>query len=469
MVSRRNLYRFSQLLCDLIALVSAWYLSVVSRVLLNPVASHSLTSSHARQWAPPLAWILVAWVAAAAFRGVYSAPLRTQVLTNIRRVAETTVMVLLVTTSMMYFANDISRDTSRVFMLIFSPMSFLLLTASRFSARALAIRLGRDLPAGDYIAVLGDRSSADALVERLRRQPEHMFVRGIILPAGHPVEPAGGVPVLGTTANLAALINRERVGQIVLVNNQVPLRDVETCAEISARMGVTMSWSLYSGDSAEEGVPLVDVDWRSLAPWQETAKRLLDIVLASALLLALAPLLFLIAIAVKATSSGPLLYRSPRVGKGGRHFTFLKFRSMYVNCGRSLVAHQNEKDGHIFKMRHDPRVTPVGRTLRRLSLDELPQLINVLRGDMSLVGPRPLPAEDLGPDGMSPRFVIWSRQRSKTRPGITGLWQIRGRSNLPFDDMVRYDQEYVRNWSLILDLVILAKTPLLVLLGDGAY
>jgi lipopolysaccharide/colanic/teichoic acid biosynthesis glycosyltransferase len=157
------------------------------------------------------------------------------------------------------------------------------------------------------------------------------------------------------------------------------------------------------------------------------------------------------------------------VGKGGKYFTFLKFRSMYTDRNRASVATLNERDGHIFKIRKDPRVTPVGRILRRLSFDELPQLFNVLRGDMSLVGPRPLPAEDLGPDGMSQRFIIWSKQRSQTPPGITGLWQIRGRSNLPFDAMLLYDQEYVRNWSLMLDLIILLKTPLFVLLGDGAY
>jgi lipopolysaccharide/colanic/teichoic acid biosynthesis glycosyltransferase len=148
---------------------------------------------------------------------------------------------------------------------------------------------------------------------------------------------------------------------------------------------------------------------------------------------------------------------------------FLKFRSMQVNSGRADVAARNEKSGHLFKIRNDPRVTPLGRFIRRYSLDELPQLINVLMGDMSLVGPRPLPIEDLGPDGMSRTFAIWSEHRASVPPGITGLWQIRGRSELPFADLVRHDLEYIHNWSLKLDITILLQTPFQVFFGRGAY
>ena len=129
----------------------------------------------------------------------------------------------------------------------------------------------------------------------------------------------------------------------------------------------------------------------------------------------------------------------------------------------------NEASGHVFKIRRDPRVTPVGRVMRRLSFDELPQLFNVLAGDMSLVGPRPLPAEDLSSDGMSRIYAEWAQQRSLVRPGITGLWQIRGRSDLTFAQMVELDLEYVRNWSLGLDISILLETPRAVLIGKGAY
>jgi lipopolysaccharide/colanic/teichoic acid biosynthesis glycosyltransferase len=133
------------------------------------------------------------------------------------------------------------------------------------------------------------------------------------------------------------------------------------------------------------------------------------------------------------------------------------------------VKHANQTDGHLFKIRNDPRVTPLGRFLRRYSLDELPQLLNVLAGHMSLVGPRPLPVEDLDPDGLSSRYAMWSEQRASVPPGITGLWQINGRSELTFSGLVKYDLDYVHNWSLMLDLKILLRTPVVVLVGRGAY
>jgi lipopolysaccharide/colanic/teichoic acid biosynthesis glycosyltransferase len=136
---------------------------------------------------------------------------------------------------------------------------------------------------------------------------------------------------------------------------------------------------------------------------------------------------------------------------------------------RAELAARNEHTGHLFKVKDDPRVTPLGRFMRRYSIDELPQLINVLIGDMSLVGPRPLPASDLHPDGQSPFFANWAEQRSRVLPGITGLWQVRGRSDLQFKEMMDLDSYYIRNWSLKLDIKILLQTPLVVLIGRGAY
>jgi lipopolysaccharide/colanic/teichoic acid biosynthesis glycosyltransferase len=172
-----------------------------------------------------------------------------------------------------------------------------------------------------------------------------------------------------------------------------------------------------------------------------------------------------VALAIKLDSPGPIFYRQQRVGKHGRRFWMLKFRSMRQDADRlldTLRAH-NEASGPLFKMRRDPRITRVGRLLRRWSLDELPQLFNVLRGDMSLVGPRPpIPAE-------VEEYEDWQHGRLRAVPGITGLWQVSGRSEVPFHDMVRLDLHYIRNWSLGLDLVILLRTIPAVLTSRGAY
>lgn len=197
----------------------------------------------------------------------------------------------------------------------------------------------------------------------------------------------------------------------------------------------------------------------------ERLKRAIDVV-GAALLLALAsPLMLALAAAIRLSSPGGVLYRSTRVGRGGRHFTFLKFRSMRRDASRPAALPGEP----VFKLRSDARVTALGRWMRRWSLDELPQLINVLRGEMSLVGPRPLPAQDLDPDGRSRRFAEWGELRASTPPGLTGLWQISGRSDLEFEKWIELDLAYVRGRSVKLDLKILAETPLAVLGGRGAY
>jgi lipopolysaccharide/colanic/teichoic acid biosynthesis glycosyltransferase len=185
---------------------------------------------------------------------------------------------------------------------------------------------------------------------------------------------------------------------------------------------------------------------------------------AALLLVLLAPVMAGVALAVKVSSPGPVLFRQPRLGRDGRPFTFLKFRTMVSDADARLaeVADRNQADGLLFKIFEDPRVTPVGRFLRRTSLDELPQLWNVLRGDMSLVGPRPLP---IGLDELAGE----ARRRLRVKPGLTGLWQVNGRSDLSWSEMVRLDLRYVDRWSLGLDLAILVRTPAAVLARRGAY
>jgi lipopolysaccharide/colanic/teichoic acid biosynthesis glycosyltransferase len=172
-----------------------------------------------------------------------------------------------------------------------------------------------------------------------------------------------------------------------------------------------------------------------------------------------------IALAVKAGSRGPVLYRSMRPGMGGQPFACLKFRTMVAGADNAqpLLEDRNEASGALFKMRSDPRLTPVGRALRRFSLDELPQLVNVLRGEMSLVGPRPLPQRDFD------QLEDWHKKRYMVMPGMTGLWQVSGRAELDFDDLVRLDFLYLERWSVFLDLTILVKTLPAVIWGRGAF
>jgi exopolysaccharide biosynthesis polyprenyl glycosylphosphotransferase len=203
---------------------------------------------------------------------------------------------------------------------------------------------------------------------------------------------------------------------------------------------------------------------RSFA-YEETLKRLLDIVLATAGLIALLPVWICIAIAVKLDSPGPAIFVQDRLGLQGRRFRFYKFRSMYSDAEKRLseVLAHNEIDGPVFKMRNDPRISRVGAFLRRTSLDELPQLINVLKGEMSLVGPRPpLPRE-------VEQYRPGDHIRLSVKPGLTCLWQISGRSNVGFDQWMEYDREYVRNMSLLLDVQILLRTVWVVISCRGAY
>ena len=206
--------------------------------------------------------------------------------------------------------------------------------------------------------------------------------------------------------------------------------------------------------------------WKSTIHFSYGVKRLLDIVLSLIALIVLAPLFLVLAILIKLTSPGPVFFVQARVGQFGRSFSFYKFRSMYVDAEQrkaALLSRNQSSDGVIFKMKNDPRVTPLGRILRKTSMDELPQFLNVLVGDMSLVGPRPpVPLEVV-------QYSLEARKRLNVRPGLTCLWQVSGRSTIPFQQQVRLDKEYISSRSLKQDLLILLRTIPAIISGRGAY
>ena len=222
-----------------------------------------------------------------------------------------------------------------------------------------------------------------------------------------------------------------------------------------------MSQTIAVGPKVDAVVPRVEPLARSRAPW----KRILDVSVSFTLLLLLFPVFVILAVCIVATSKGPCLYRGKRVGLGGEIFHLLKFRSMYTDADDRLaeVWAMNESTGPVFKVKHDPRITPIGRFIRRYSLDEIPQFYNVLRGEVSLVGPRALHVYEVC------EFDDHALERLGVKPGITCFWQIQGRSDLTFEEWMELDRKYIREMSLLTDLKILWRTPLAVLRGEGAY
>jgi exopolysaccharide biosynthesis polyprenyl glycosylphosphotransferase len=278
---------------------------------------------------------------------------------------------------------------------------------------------------------------------------------------------------LGGVRDLVQVVAEQRVDELVIAlpsaDHEKILDVVALCERLDVRFRlVPDTYDLMLGAIDVDnlaGIPLIGVREAALHGFNSAVKRATDIAAAAAALIALAPVMLLVAIAVKLDSRGPVFHPQERVGAGGRVFRIYKVRSMYQDAERRLVelVERNETGGTIFKMRNDPRRTRVGKIIRRLSLDEVPQFWNVLVGDMSLVGPRPpIPKE-------VEEYDEWHKRRLEVTPGLTGLWQVSGRSDLPFDEMVMLDLYYIENWSLGLDLKIILQTIPAVLSMRGAY
>ena len=466
-----------RLLADAVAIACAWTLTITIRVLLNSLAPQQVTVSGATLWAPSLLVVLMVWSLLAWRLGHYSAPVSRSCRHNLLSVLEQSLLAALVVALITVLHRSAGVPVSRSFIFLFLPTTFTTLALARCGTLLWCIKRGSRSISSERTALLGDCQMATQLLDRMSPVGGANVFKGLVVPEGQTAFDAPGtLRVLGTTTQLAEVINREEISEVLMLKSSLPLVEAERCERICQRMGMRMKLILepstgpsHMSLSMHHGFPVIEVTPLNHSETKDLLKRMFDVLVASVALVLLAPIMSAIAVAVKLDSEGPVFYRSPRVGKGGRHFICLKFRSMYTESRRSEVMHANQKAGHLFKIKNDPRITPMGRWLRRYSLDELPQILNVLRNEMSIVGPRPLPAADLEPDGMSLTFVEWAEGRARVKPGITGLWQIRGRSELPFEEMVRLDLEYARDRSLLLDIKIMLETPALVLKGIGAY
>ena len=285
--------------------------------------------------------------------------------------------------------------------------------------------------------------------------------------------PQNGLRSLGRLEQLTDVLGEERIDEVIIADPDFPQESavdlVDRCHQRGVTVHVAPSTMEILIDRAVfmpgESVPLFTLRPPVFEGIQYAAKRTFDLTLATVGVVLLSPVLLAIAVAVKLSSRGPAIYRSVRPGMGGKPFRCFKFRTMREHADQIQddLEPLNELSGALFKIRDDPRLTGVGRLLRRFSLDELPQLVNVIRGEMSLVGPRPLPMRDFE------RLEDWHKKRYLVLPGITGLWQVSGRAELDFDDLVRLDFLYLERWSILLDLSILLKTIPAVLTRRGAY
>jgi exopolysaccharide biosynthesis polyprenyl glycosylphosphotransferase len=366
-------------------------------------------------------------------------------------------------------------DIARGYLVIALPCATVLDLLARFVLRK---RLHRQRRAGAFMHRTIAVGSADAvadLIAELRRETYHgLSVVGACLSAAAPPAEVAGVPVCGGLERIQAAVSDLAADTVAVLAspqlNGVRLRHLAWQLE---RTGTDLCVAPAVMDVAGPrttirpvaGLPLLHVDHPEFTGARQVIKGTFDKVVALTALIMLAPLMACIALAVRLSDGGPALFRQTRVGRDERLFTVYKFRTMVSDAEKqkNALQAQNEGNGLLFKIRDDPRITSIGAWLRRYSLDELPQLWNVLKGDMSLVGPRPaLSAE-------AAEYDYYVRRRLAVKPGVTGLWQVSGRSDLSWEEAVRLDVRYVEQWSLMLDLQILWKTWSAVVHGSGAY
>jgi exopolysaccharide biosynthesis polyprenyl glycosylphosphotransferase len=418
-------------------------------------------------------WIVLVWLTMLALQGAYSRRVFGAGPTEFKVVYLASLITAGVV-GMISFLFDL--DLSRGFVLLTFVLGTPLLGAERYAVRKLLHRTRRHGQMLHRVVAVGGPSAIREINEVLKRERYVGYeICGACVPRGIPVdEDEMTVAHLGEVSDTRRVC--EEVGaDTVLVtrggySSSADLRRIAWDLEdTDIDLVVVPSLTDVAGPRIHmrpvAGLPLLHVEGPQTDEAGGLAKRLFDFGGALFGIVLISPLLLAVALLVKLEDGGPIFFRQARVGRDGRHFWMLKFRSMVPDAEQRLqeIEHMNESDGVLFKVKGDPRITRTGRFLRRYSVDELPQLFNVLRGDMSLVGPRPpLPAEVAAyePD---------TRRRLLVRPGMTGLWQVSGRSSLTWNETVRLDLYYVDNWSMLTDFVIIAKTVKAVVGSEGAY
>jgi exopolysaccharide biosynthesis polyprenyl glycosylphosphotransferase len=363
---------------------------------------------------------------------------------------------------------------SRIFILLFAFLDFLFIMLARAGTRKLILFSNRKVKNFRVILIVGTGESAVSLAQNIEKHKDlGLRILGFLSTGdGSPPQRLNGYPVFGPARGLPQILEKEIVDEVIFAISQEELKKMDELFLLCEERGITARVAINFFPHSIARTHLEELDGLPLLTFTTTPKnelllllrRIFDFLGSLILILISSPVFLLIILAIRLESAGPAIYRQVRCGLNGRRFTFYKFRSMVqgaeVRKGELLTY--NLMAGPVFKMKNDPRVTRLGRFLRKTSLDELPQLFNVLRGDMSFVGPRPPIPEEVE------KYEGWQRRRLSMKPGITGLWQVSGRNQIKFDQWMKLDLEYIDNWSIWLDLKILIKTIPVVLLGKGA-
>ncbi|MEJ2582190.1 MAG: sugar transferase [Acidobacteriota bacterium] len=362
---------------------------------------------------------------------------------------------------------------SRPFLILFVSLDLVFLIGEKLVLRLAARRVRKRGYNYRTLLIVGINPRAEEVARIVAEHPHWgLQLVGFVAPNGEHGDEVADLPVLSGADDLPQILQEEVVDEVIFVLSRRQLEEFEESFLLCSELGIRARVALYFPHMKSrvvleelEGIPLLTFTNTPGAPFPMFLKRLQDLAASTLGIVLTAPLVPIIAAAIKLGSPGPIFYSQTRCGLNGRRFKLRKFRTMYEGSDSRLdeVAHLNEVDGPAFKARHDPRITPVGRVLRRTSLDELPQLYNVFKGDMSLVGPRPPLPEEVE------RYERWQRRRLSMKPGITGLWQVSGRANLDqFNRWIALDLAYIDQWSPWLDLKILLKTIPAVLSTRGA-
>jgi exopolysaccharide biosynthesis polyprenyl glycosylphosphotransferase len=418
--------------------------------------------------------LLFSWHAAFAVQGLYVShrlrAIRLE-LTEVGRAVLISSVLLLVAANLGKWPTINVRTVA-----MFGLVSFTLIGTGRFLLRLNLRRLRRR---GHNVKTLllvggGARGRRFAAQLKLRQDLGYRVLGYLDSESTFCGEDIEGAPWMGTIEELPQILASEVIDEVAIA---LPIKSqysqIEAAVMLLEEQGITthLLSDLFPQKLARsqptdfDGVPVVSLHSAPLFSWRTEAKRIFDFVSALLLLLVAAPALALVAIIIKLESKGPVFFVQERVGLNKRRFRMLKFRTMQQDAEARMgeIEHLNEKSGPIFKIRNDPRITSVGRWLRRTSVDELPQLVNVLLGDMSIVGPRPLSVRDA-----TRMELAWQKRRFSVKPGLTCLWQVSGRSNLSFEQWMQLDLEYIDRWSLELDARILLRTIPAILLARGA-